>query len=79
MVKTRVFDVIPRPWFEFDTYDNKPVGEDINFCYKAKKCGFDVWVDTTIRTEHLCHTRVNWNLYELQKDMLKQGLKGFTF
>ena len=80
MINTEVFEVVKYPWFEFGrTEDKKPVGEDINFCYKARAAGFDVYVDTTVRTEHLCNTRVNWNLYNLQKDMLAQGLKGFSF
>lgn len=79
MIKTSVFEHIQYPWFEFGSNNGKPVGEDINFCYSAKEKGFDIYVDTTIRTEHICSTRVNWNLYELQKDMLAQGLKGFTF
>jgi GT2 family glycosyltransferase len=79
MIKTSVFDNMEYPWFEFSSENGKPVGEDINFCYNAKKVGYEIYVDTTIRTEHLCNTRVNWNLYHMQKDMLSQGLKGFTF
>ena len=79
MVKTSALEDIDYPWFEFDSHEGKPVGEDINFCYKAGMSGYEIFVDTTIRTEHLCNTRVNWNLYQMQKDMLKQGLKGFTF
>jgi len=79
MIKTHVFENLGYPWFEFDERNGKPVGEDINFCYKAGAEGFDIYIDPTIRTEHLCQTRVNWNLYQMQKDMLKQGLKGFTF
>jgi len=79
MIKTHVFENLEFPWFEFDHHDDKPVGEDINFCYRAGAKGFDIYVDPTIRTEHLCHTRVNWNLYQMQKDMLKQGLQGFSY
>ena len=79
MIKIHVFENLDYPWFEFDNYDGKPVGEDINFCYKAREKGFKVHVDPTVRTEHLSQTRVNWNLYQIQKDMLKQGLKGFSF
>ena len=78
MIKTHVFESLDYPWFEFGHNDGKPVGEDINFCYNAGKKGFDIYVDTTVRPEHLSNTRVNWNLYELQKSMIDQGLKGFT-
>jgi hypothetical protein len=78
LIKTSVFEGV-YPWFYFSEHEGNPVGEDINFCYDAGKAGYSVYVDTTIRTEHLCNTRVNWNLYQLQKDMLSQGLKGFSF
>ena len=28
-------------------------GEDVTFCYKAKKAGFEVWMDTSIKLGHL--------------------------
>ncbi|HUU53081.1 MAG TPA: hypothetical protein VMW44_00405, partial [Candidatus Bathyarchaeia archaeon] len=78
MIKTDVFETIDYPWFEFDTHDGNLVGEDINFCYKAKEKGFEVYIDPTVRTEHLSQTRVNWNLYQMQKSLKKQG-HGFGF
>jgi len=78
MIKTDVFENMDYPWFEFDTHDGHLVGEDINFCYKARKKGFKIYVDPTVRTEHLSQTRVSWNLYQMQKSLKKQGL-GFTF
>jgi len=79
LIKTSVFDVMEMPWFEFGMHDNKPVGEDIAFCYRAGDAGFKIYVDTTVRTEHLTMTRVNYNLWAMQQDMLNQGLKGFSF
>ena len=80
LIKTSVFDKVDYPWFEFinDKEANR-VGEDINFCYNASNAGIPIYVDTTIRTEHLASTRVNWNLYHLQKDMLANGHTGFSF
>ena len=77
MVKTLVYENLDYPWFSFGENDGKPVGEDIGFCYNAGAKGYSIYVDTTIQTEHLCSVRVNWNLYQLQKDMLAQGLSGF--
>ena len=79
MINLDVFHKIEYPWFHDDHHDGKPVGEDINFCFKAYEKGIGVYVDTTVMTEHLCHTRVNYNLYQMQKEMLNQGLQGFTF
>jgi len=81
LINTRVFDELKYPWFYFskNTDNGGPVGEDINFCYDAGKAGFEIFVDCAIRTEHLCNTRVNYNLYHLQKQMREQGLQGFSF
>ena len=78
MVKTHVFESLDFPWFKFDQHDGHLVGEDIGFCYKAKEEGFKIYVDPTVRTEHLSQTRVDWNLYQMQKSLKKQGL-GFAF
>ena len=79
MIKTDVFEDLDYPWFEFDNHDGHLVGEDINFCYKARKNGFKVYVDPTVHTEHLSQTRVNWNLYKFQEGLKKQGHSGFGF
>jgi len=79
MIKTHVFENLDYPWFEFDQHEGKLVGEDINFCYKAREKGFKVYVDPTVHTEHLSQTRVNWNLYQIQKGLQKQGHQGFGF
>jgi hypothetical protein len=79
LIKTTVLETLGCPWFEFSHHDGKPVGEDINFCYNAGKAGYDIYVDTTVRTEHLAQTRVNWNLYQLNKKMMEQGVGSFNF
>ena len=79
MIKTSVFEDMQYPWFEFGSNGGKPVGEDIGFCYAAGKAGHDIYVDTTIRTEHLAQMRVNWNLYQLNKKMMEQNVGSFNF
>jgi hypothetical protein len=79
LIKISVLEKINHPWFEWDVHDGRPVGEDINFCYKAVEAGYDIYVDTTLRTEHLTQARVNWNLYQLNKKMMEQGVGSFNF
>jgi len=79
MIKTHVFENLDYPWFEFVNHEGNLVGEDINFCYNAREKGFKVYVDPNVRTEHLSQTRVNWNLYQIQKGLKKQGHQGFGF
>jgi len=42
-------------WFELLSYPHldAEAGEDIAFCIKARRCGFKVWVDTSVRPQHL--------------------------
>lgn len=52
LIKTEVFNKIDAPWFEF-TYDGERIGEDVNFCRKARAAGYKIWVDPTIPVKHL--------------------------
>lgn len=49
LIKVDVLKKIPSPWF----MGLVGTGEDITFCYKAKKSGFEVWMDTRIKLGHL--------------------------
>lgn len=51
LISVDCFKKMPQPWFmnPFKT------GEDINFCYQAKKFGFRTWVDTRLKLGHLGH------------------------
>lgn len=56
LIKASVYDKIPGPWYE-DTY--KPgtmdrIGEDIDFCFKAKKAGIKIWCDLDL-TDQVTH------------------------
>ena len=46
MVKRKVFEKTPKPWFWFDTLPgDKMLGEDVYFCVKAYDAGFDTYID----------------------------------
>jgi hypothetical protein len=80
LINMSVFDEIPYPWFDFgQTEDGRPIGEDVNFCYKAAELGYKIYVDTTIRTEHLCQVRVNDNMWKMNKALIESGQGQFYF
>lgn len=85
LIKMEVFDFIEKPYFSFypvpKGYRNegKPVGEDVGFCYRAREAGFKVYVDTTIKTEHMTLVGINENLYRLNKKMIEKCGAGFGF
>ena len=55
LIKTEIFNKIPRPWFSFKTSElgNTLNGEDWIFCLRAREAGFGVWVDTTLSIGHI--------------------------
>jgi hypothetical protein len=64
LISMEVFKAIEKPWFAFDLYNrSSPVGEDIYFYDKAKKAGFDVFVDCDIKIGHIHSFIVNEETY----------------
>lgn len=54
LIKTEVFKKMSYPYFAFQDSDlEEEVGEDIYFCKKAQKLGYEVWVDTTMQIGHI--------------------------
>jgi len=49
LIKTEVLRRVKKPWF----FGMEGTGEDITFCNKAKKAGFQVWMDSRIKLGHL--------------------------
>jgi len=64
LIKMEVFAAIEPPWFAFDLYNcETPIGEDIYFYDKAKKAGFNVYVDCGIKIGHIHSFNVNEETY----------------
>jgi hypothetical protein len=52
LVKRRVFEKTPQPWFWFyQLPGNKILGEDVHFCVAAHDAGFETWVDHGLSNE----------------------------
>jgi hypothetical protein len=70
-VKQGVFEKLSRPWFQsvmIQTKDSEDgeifefplLGEDISWCERAHRAGFDVWVDPTVRVTHHKMMQLTW-------------------
>ena len=46
-------EIANRTLFEGNLYEIMPVGEDLSFCLKATRKGFEIWADPTIKTSHI--------------------------
>jgi len=75
-VKQGVFEKMPRPWFGPESVpdgDNGEifilVGEDLSWCTKAIKSGFDIWCDPDVRVIHQKTFQLFWT-----KDMRGNGV-----
>lgn len=71
-VKSGVFENMPRPWFgpeSVPSVDEKTgekkedfilIGEDLSWCTKAIKAGFEIWVDPQVRVTHQKIFKLYW-------------------
>lgn len=72
LINVDCFKKMPQPWF-MNPYKT---GEDINFCYQAKKYGFRTWVDTRLKLGHVSHpllvteeyVTAQWKAYGMDVD-----------
>lgn len=72
LIKVDCFRKMPQPWF-MNPYKT---GEDINFCYEAKKFGFTTWMDTRVKLGHISHpliitedyVQAQWKAYGMEVD-----------
>jgi predicted peroxiredoxin len=59
LIKREVFEKIEKPWFKFEP----PLSEDFYFCRRARDAGYKIFVDTSVKCEHLGTFSVNHEFY----------------
>jgi len=60
-IKQGVFESLAKPWFgNPDDNDKFLIGEDIAWCFKARKAGYEIWVDPSVRVNHQKTVIVSW-------------------
>lgn len=59
LIKSEVFKNMEYPHFEYHSalYHENTISEDIDFCMKARKCGFRIWADPSIICDHIGKTK----------------------
>ena len=73
LVARRVFEKMPRPWYERVRNPRRRDqlhGNDVNFCTKAKELGFRVWLDSRVEIGH-----ANMKCYYPRKDYVEGGFQ----
>lgn len=79
LIKTEVLKAVATPRF----MSTCGTGEDILFCYKAKKAGFSTWVDTRVKLGHIGHPLIvtenyvqdQWKQYGMEVEKNYGALK----
>lgn len=82
LIRTEIFRHIPEPWFRTTTRQelDDEIGrlgdtltEDVYFCLKARRYGFDIWVDTGSQSFHQDFVNARYYCYDDSK-----GLYGYV-
>lgn len=53
LIRRKVLETIPRPWWELATIAPDLISEDLTFCHKARDHGFEVWCDLDVKVGHI--------------------------
>jgi len=81
-IKSGIFESIQRPWFDlvFQKLENEagqemliPYGEDYSWCEKAKKAGYEIFLDPSVLVNH--HKKVVINAKELVEMIKTQKME----
>lgn len=69
-VKQGIFEQLSRPWFQSvpvtmtgddgQDYTFPIMGEDISWCERVGRLGYDIWLDPTVRVTHHKMMRLDW-------------------
>jgi hypothetical protein len=56
-VSKGVFENMPKPWFGSEIYEHEGrlmavMGEDSSWCVRARRAGYDIWLDPQVRVIH---------------------------
>jgi glycosyl transferase family 2 len=66
LIRRRVFEDIPDPWYEEGKTKADEPGEDLTFCKKALEQHFEIWLDTAVEMGHMSKTTVFLRWYNGQ-------------
>lgn len=74
LIKKEVFEKLKKPYFQYipKGEDTLRKGEDLYFCEKAKKAGFKIYCDTSVKCGHIGTKVVGENYWELSKQRLRE-------
>jgi hypothetical protein len=65
-IKKGVFEKMPKPWFDNEVFEINGqqmtyAGEDVSWCHKARRSGFEIWFDPNVSVIHYKVSPLKWN------------------
>ncbi len=75
LIKRKVLEEIKPPYFYFRNFHDKPIGEDVYFCLKARERGIEIWCDPTIPLGHVGEYVYEKKDYMAYQDHIKAEVK----
>ncbi len=75
LIKIDVFKKLKKPWYY---YRNNIFSSDLTFCWNAKKAGYKLWVDSSLKIGHLGSEKIiteQYYLNHLSIGAKKSGIK----
>lgn len=77
LVKRKVYEALEQPCYEMRTDENgNNVSNDFNFCDKAKDSGFEIWVNTRCKCNHINNVDLLYFANLMTPATALQGVKG---
>ena len=61
MISTEIIKEVQSKYgnpFNPDKFEGISFGEDTAFCWRARKCGYEIWCDPTVRIGHVAHVTI---------------------
>ena len=61
MISTEVIKEVQSRYgspFDPEKIEGINFGEDTAFCWRARKCGYEIWCDPTVRIGHIAHVPI---------------------
>ena len=63
LIKTSVLDAVREKYADM-FMPVAHMGEDLSFCWRARQCGFRIWMDPSIELGHVGYSVINRKFYE---------------
>lgn len=62
LIRTSVFQRLPKPWFDTPYDGEQHIGEDLTFCRLARRRGMSIWIDHDLSQQVRHQGTIEWGV-----------------